>query len=178
MKPFDSLKSSLALTDDHRLMLHTVPMVLMPRWFFVAIKKQVEMLGGEEVARHVYYRAGYEGATLWAQTQIKEAGLSGRAVMEQYLGSAGLRGWGRFTILSFDIDAGKGRFRLDNSAVALETGHRGKPVCDHLPGSLAGAFQAILDHGKKNLSVIGREIKCTGQGDPCCEFVVEPGPAP
>jgi predicted hydrocarbon binding protein len=174
METFDLLKNSLTLTDDHCLKLNTVPMVLMPRWFFVAIKKQVETLSGEEISKQVYYNAGYEGATLWSQTQIKEAGLSGIAIMEQYLGSASLRGWGRFTILSFEIDEGKGRFRIDNSAVAVETGYREKTVCDHLPGSLAGAFQAILDHAGKTLKVIGREIKCKCQGDPWCEFIVEP----
>lgn len=174
MEKFDLLKSQLVLTDDDCLKLATVPMVLMPRWFFVAIKKQVEKLCGEETSRKVYYEAGYEGATLWAQTQIREAGLSGRAVMEQYLGSASLRGWGRFSILSFEMDAGKGHFRLYHSAVAEETGHSTGTVCDHLPGSLAGAFQAILDHGGKTLKVTGRELKCKSQGEPFCEFIVEP----
>lgn len=174
METFDQLRNSLTLTDDHCLKLHTVPMVLMPRWFFVAIQKQVARLCGDETSRQVYYHAGYEGATLWAQTQIREAGLSGQAVMAQYLGSAGMRGWGRFTILSFETDQGRGRFRLDNSAVAIEIGPVGKTVCDHLPGSLAGAFQAILDHDGKSLKVIGREIKCKSQGNPWCEFVVEP----
>ena len=174
MEEFDLLKSRLVFTDDYCLKLDTVPMVLMPRWFFVAIKKQVEKLGGEQISRKVFYEAGYEGATLWAQTQIREAGLSGKAIMEQYLGSASLRGWGRFSILSFEMDAGKGHFRLYHSAVAEETGRRAGPVCDHLPGSLAGAFQAILDYGGKTLKVIGRELKCKSQGEQFCEFIVEP----
>jgi predicted hydrocarbon binding protein len=44
----------------------------------------------------------------------------------------------------------------------------------HLPGSLAGAFQTILDHERKNLKVVGRETQCLSKGDPWCEFVVEP----
>jgi len=174
MEKFDLFKNRLILMDDYCLRLDTVPMVLMPRWFFVAIKKQVEKLSGDDISKKVYYNAGYEGAILWAQTQIKEAGLSGKAIMEQYLGSASMRGWGRFTILSFEMDAGKGHFQLYNSAVAEETGHSVGTVCDHLPGSLAGAFQAILDHDGKTLKVIGREIKCICQGDQRCEFIVEP----
>jgi predicted hydrocarbon binding protein len=149
-------------------------MLLMPRWFFVAIKKQVEALAGPEIARKVYYEAGYEGATLWAQTQIKEASLRGRAVMDQYLRSGSLRGWGRFEIVGFEIAKGTGVFRLYNSAIAEEKGSSKGLVCDHMPGSLAGAFQTILDHEGKNLKVVGRETRCLSKGDPWCEFVVEP----
>jgi len=174
MEAFEELQGRLILTGDYRLMLDTVHMLLMPRWFFVAIKKQVEALAGPEIARKVYYEAGYEGATLWAQTQIKEAGLSGRAVMEQYLRSASLRGWGRFEIIGFEIDRGTGVFRLYNSAVAEEKGSGKGCVCDHLPGSLAGAFQAILTQERRSFKVVGREIKCISNGDPWCEFIVEP----
>lgn len=174
MEEFDLLKNRLNLTDDFCLRLDTVPMVLMPRWFFVAIKKQIEKLSGNDISKQIYYNAGYEGATLWVQTHIKEAGLSRKAIMEQYLGSASMRGWGHFTILSFEMDEGRGHFQLYNSAVATETGQSVGTVCDHLPGSLAGAFQAILDHDGKNLKVIGREIKCICQGNQWCEFIVEP----
>jgi predicted hydrocarbon binding protein len=47
-------------------------------------------------------------------------------------------------------------------------------VCDHPPGSLAGAFQVILDHERRGIRVVGRETKCVSNGDPWCEFVVEP----
>ena len=174
VEAFKDLKNRLDLTDSYRVMLGTVPMVLMPRWFFVAIKKQVEGLAGQVVAKKVYYEAGYIGATLWARTHIKEAGISGRAVMEQYLGSATLRGWGRFEIVNFETGKGTGLFRLYHSAVAEETGRSPDVVCDHLPGSLAGAFQTILDHENINLKVTGREIKCASNNHPWCEFIVEP----
>jgi predicted hydrocarbon binding protein len=174
MESFEELQGKLTLTMENRLMLGSVHMLLMPRWFFVAIKRQVEALAGPEIARKVYYEAGYEGATLWAQTQIKEAGLTGRAVMEQYLRSGSLRGWGRFEIINFEIDRGRGFFKLYNSAVAEESGPNPRPICDHLPGSLAGAFQAILDHEKMGLKVAGRETRCISGGGHWCEFVVEP----
>jgi len=175
METFEELKGRLTTSDDCRLMLDTVPMLLMPRWFFVAIKKQVEKLAGQDIAKNVFYEAGYEGATKWAQTQMREAGLTGQEVMEQYLRSASLRGWGRFEIVSFEEEKGKGLFRLHKSAVAEETGRGSKVVCDHLPGSLAGAFQAILDQKGKTLKVVGRERKCISKGDDLCEFVVEAG---
>ena len=44
----------------------------------------------------------------------------------------------------------------------------------HLPGSLAGAFQAFLDDERRGIRVVGRETKCMSNGDLWCEFVVEP----
>jgi len=174
MESFEELKGNLSLAGDHRLMLGTVPVILMPRWFFVDIMNRVRELAGPEIAREVYYRAGWEGAVKWARVQIQEAGLSGRAVMEQYLNSAGNRGWGRFEIKELDQETGRGLFLLHGSAVARENGPSPTPVCDHLPGSLAGAFQAILDHQGRGLKVAGREVSCLAQGEEFCRFVVEP----
>jgi len=175
METFEQLKDKLKMTNQDRLMLETVPMLLMPRWFFVAIKKQVESRAGLDISRKVYYAAGYEGATLWAQTQMREAGLTGRQVMEQYLGSASIRGWGRFQILKFEEELGEGLFRLHHSAVAEEIGDQEEMACDHIAGSVAGAVQAILDNtGYNKIKVVGREIKCESKGDRYCEFDVEP----
>jgi predicted hydrocarbon binding protein len=174
MVSFEELKGNLDLTQDHRLMLSTVPMVLMPRWFFTDIMNRVRELAGPEIAREVYYRAGWDGAVKWARVQMEEAGLSGRAVMEQYLGSAGDRGWGRFEIMELDQETGQGLFHLHGSAVARENGPSETPVCDHLPGSLAGAMQAILDHQDRGIKVAGREVGCLAQGEEYCRFVVEP----
>ena len=94
--------------------------------------------------------------------------------MAQYLNSASLRGWGRFEILEFDEEQGRGLFRLHKSAVATEIGGDPDPVCIHLSGSLAGGFQAVLDHNNSGIKVQGREVSCLAQGKDYCEFVVEP----
>jgi len=104
---YQNHKSRLNLTPEQRLMLDSVPMVPLPRWFFVAIKRQIEELCDPETARQVYYRAGWEGATKWVQVQMDQAGLSGRAVLEQYMNSASLRGWGRLKITEYDEDAAR-----------------------------------------------------------------------
>jgi predicted hydrocarbon binding protein len=170
---FQELKDKLELTLDSRLMLGSVEMILMPRWFFVGIMKRVVREAGKEAATRIYYGAGYEGAYNWGQVQI-EQGLSGREVMEQYLGSMTHRGWGRFEIVDLDLERGRGLFRFHNSAVALEYGSREDEVCLWVPGALAGAFQVILDQKESGLKVQGREKGCLAQGEEYCEFVVEP----
>lgn len=175
MGTFQELKDKLELTLDSRLMLGSVEMILMPRWFFVGIMKRVVREVGREAAARIYYGAGYEGAYNWSQVQI-ERGLSGREVMEQYLGSMTHRGWGRFEIVDLDLGTGRGLFRFYNSAVALEYGSREEEVCLWVPGAVAGAFQAILDQMGSNLKVRGREEVCLVQGgEDFCRFVVEPG---
>ena len=77
---FAQLLGQLDLTPDNRLMLGTVPMVLMPRWFFVGIMKRVVQEAGAEIAAKVYSEAGWEGAYNWAKVQLSQ-GLEGRAVM-------------------------------------------------------------------------------------------------
>lgn len=173
MEEFDGLKKSLILTDDHRLMLEAVPMVLMPRWFFGAIMRCLEEAAGKEIAQKVYYDAAFEGAYKWGQAQAAK-GLKGREIMEQYLGSLSLRGWGGFEIIEMDLDEGRGLFRLHNSATAKELGRGEGCVCYQMPGAMAGALQMILDQAGIDLRVKGAEVKCLAQGDSYCEYVVAP----
>jgi predicted hydrocarbon binding protein len=176
MERFEDLRQRLTMSEDGSLTLDDIPMILMPRWFFAAILRQVEEIAGREAAERIFYAAGCEGADKWVRAHMEKMGLSGKAVMAQYLGSAGRRGWGRFEILEFAENEGRGRFRLHHSAVAEETGNTGSLTCIHLPGSVAGAFQAILDCQGIDLKVHGREIKCRSRGDDFCEFAVEPAP--
>jgi predicted hydrocarbon binding protein len=173
MDPFQDLKNQLVLTADHRIMLGSVAMILMPAWFFTGIVQRVVKEAGPETAAKIYYDAGYDGAYQWGKVQI-EAGLSGREIIEQYLGSMSHRGWGRFEIVEFDANHGSGRFRLYNSAVALSYGVVNQAVCIWVPGALAGAMQVILDHGEKEIQVKGWEAQCFSQGQTYCEFLVQP----
>lgn len=173
MAQFEQLKNQLVLTGDNRLMLGSVAMILMPAWFFTGIVQRVATEAGAETAAKIYYDAGYDGAYQWGKVQI-EAGLTGREIMEQYLGSMSQRGWGRFEIVKFDANRGTGRFRLYNSAVALSYGVVNLAVCIWVPGALAGAMQIILDHAEKEIRVNGKETQCFSQGQTYCEFAVRP----
>jgi len=173
LESFNRIKDRLTLTEDNRLMLSEVPMILTPRWFFVGIMKRVAEKAGSDIASEIYYEAAFDGAYKWAKVQM-ESGLKGRAVVEQYLGSMTHRGWGRFEINRFDEENGTGRFRYFHSAVALEYGNTGNAVCLWVPGALAGGFQAVLDQSDRDVMVKGREDSCLSQGLPYCEFAVDP----
>ena len=173
METFDDIKDQLRLTQDNRLMLNRVPMIITPVWFFAGIVKRLTEKAGVKLASDVLYEAGYQGAYDWAVVQMQD-GLDGRAVMEQYLASMTNRGWGRFEIVSFARNRGKGRFRFFNSAIALDHGCTGNRVCHCFSGALAGGFQAILNSDGAGLKVNGRETACYSEGGDLCEFEVGP----
>ena len=173
METFRKLIKRLELTEENRLVLDEVPMVLMPLWFFAGIMKRVEAETGRRAVAKIYYDAGYEGAYKWSKVQI-ENGLQGSAVLEQYLNSMTNRGWGRFEIVSLDENNGRATFRLHHSALALEQGRTEEASCLWVPGAMAGGMQAILDYNDSLLKVGGKEIRCLSTGQPYCEFMVEP----
>ena len=173
MSELKDLLAQLELTEDNRLMLGEVAVIMMPAWFFSGILKRVKEQAGPEIAAKVYYEAGWEGAYNWSKVQLAK-GLVGREVMAQYLGSMTVRGWGRFEIVEFDQAAGKGLFRYHNSAVALQQGNVGEAICYWVPGAMAGAMQAILEEEGSGLKVRGKETGCLAQGKEFCQFVVEP----
>ena len=173
MEAFGGLIKRLELTEENRLLLDEVPMVLMPLWFFTGIMKRVEAEAGRRAVAKIYYDAGYEGAYKWSRVQI-ENGLQGSAVLAQYLNSMTNRGWGRFEIVSWDENNGRGDFRLHQSALALEQGRTEEASCLWVPGAMAGSMQAILDANDSPLKVGGREVQCLSTGQPFCEFMVAP----
>ena len=173
METFEELIKRLKLTEENRLVLDEVPMVLMPLWFFVGIKKRVGAEAGSERVAKIYYDAGYEGAYKWSKVQI-ENGLKGPAVLEQYLNSMTNRGWGRFEISSLDENKGRAIFRLQHSAMALEQGRTEEASCLWVPGAMAGSMQAVLESNGSPLKVSGKEVRCLSTGHSFCEFIVEP----
>jgi predicted hydrocarbon binding protein len=173
METFKELINRLELSENNCLVLDTVPMILMPRWFFVGIMKRVVAEAGPQIASRIFYTAGYEGAYNWSKVQI-EKGLRGFDIIKQYLGSMTNRGWGRFEILKFDDAKGQANYRLHNSALALELGKTGKASCLWVPGALAGSMQAVLESKGNPLKVRGKELRCLATGEPFCEYTVEP----
>ncbi len=78
MESFAELRANLRRDEHHRLMLGSVPMLVMPRWFFTDIMTRVEELAGPEVARQVYYDAGFMGAVKWCGSRRRPGWPAGR----------------------------------------------------------------------------------------------------
>ena len=174
MDDFESLKRKLKLDSKHRVLFGPVPMILTPRWFFVNVQKGLEKAGGLKLAKEVYYRAGFESAYKYCQTQRKLDRLTGIETVRRYLSSMSIRGWGRFKIVKLDEKTGNGNVRLYQSGFSEEYGSVKRTVCHWVPGAMAGAVQEAVDAEGFSPKVRGRELKCKSKGNEYCEFVVSP----
>lgn len=173
-KDFDEIRAGLTMDKANRLILGSLPMILTPRMFFVNIQKKVEEISGIDTGHLVYYQAAFESGYRYMENSKKVYGITGKDLLQQYMDSVSLRGWGKFEILHLVEERGEGRVRLNHSAIAEEFGRVGRSVCYPLAGAIAGAMQFLADEQNKEIEVTGTEPLCMARGDPHCEFVVEP----
>ncbi|MGL6161910.1 DUF5943 domain-containing protein [Microbulbifer sp.] len=122
-----------------------LPMLYVPRHFFINNHKAIEDEIGPERYAEILYKAGYKSAYHWCEKEAALHGLSGRAVFEHYMKRLSQRGWGLFTIERLDIDSGAARVRLDHSAFVYEYGKVNRKVEYMFTGWFAGAMDQISD---------------------------------
>jgi predicted hydrocarbon binding protein len=171
----EQIKEKLTIDGAGRLVLAGLPMILTPRMFFANIQKRVDETCGEGKGRHIYYQAAFESAYRYMKNSREVYDITGRDILQQYLDSLSVRGWGKFELLELAEEKGEGRIRLNHSGMAEEFGHVGRSVCHVWAGAMAGAIQYLVEEHNKATKVRGRELMCLSKGDPHCEFVVEPG---
>ncbi len=122
-----------------------LPMLYVPRHFFINNHKAIEAELGPERYAGILYQAGYKSAYHWCEKEAALHGLSGGAVFEHYMKRLSQRGWGLFTIEHLDIDLGEARVRLDHSAFVYEYGKVNRKVDYMFTGWFAGALDQIAD---------------------------------
>lgn len=121
-----------------------LPMLYVPRHFFVNNHMAIEEELGAERYAEILYQAGYKSAWHWCEKEAALHDLSGVAVFEHYMKRLSQRGWGLFSIEEIDLDAGTSRVRLDHSAFVYQYGKVGRKVDYMFTGWFAGAMDQIL----------------------------------
>ncbi|NHI01645.1 DUF5943 domain-containing protein [Oceanimonas sp. MB9] len=120
-----------------------LPMLYVPRHFFVNNHMAIEEELGPERYAEILYKAGYKSAWHWCEKEAECHGISGDAVFEHYMKRLSQRGWGLFTIEQLDIAAGTARVRLDHSAFVYQYGKVERMVDYMFTGWFAGAMDQI-----------------------------------
>lgn len=120
-----------------------LPMLYVPRHFFVNNHMAIEKAIGAEAYAEILYRAGYKSAYYWCEKEAELHGLEGAAVFEHYMKRLSQRGWGLFEIEALDINAGTARVRLEHSAFVYQYGKVGRKVDYMFTGWFAGAIDQI-----------------------------------
>ena len=153
-----------------------LPMLYVPRHFFVNNHLAVEAALGREAYAELLYEAGYRSAYSWCEQEARTHGLGGFDVFHHYMRRISQRGWGQFAVQRLDEAAGAATVRVDHSALveafaqqpAREpTGGGGSPrLCYMFAGWFPGALAWCGQNLGRRLELTGGEVRCgaeTGQ---------------
>jgi predicted hydrocarbon binding protein len=151
-----------------------LPMLYVPRHFFVNNHRAVEAALGREQYAEIVYRAGHKSAHTWCGAEARTHGLNGLAVFEHYLTRLSQRGWGLFKLVSADASAGAAEIRLENSSFALAEPEAAGKICYMFSGWFAGAMDWVIETAGGTSRSVCRETQCRAEGHNHCIFEVRP----
>jgi hypothetical protein len=159
-----------------------LPMIYVPRHFFVNNHVEAEAAIGRETYAQSLYKAGYRSAYFWCEQEARTHGLKGLAVYEHYLKRLSQRGWGLFSFDEVDATTGHARIRLEHSVFVLAQGIAGVPVtkdkvCYLFAGWFSGAMDWVGQDTGKTWKTHSEETRCAAEGHDHCVFTVTPIPA-
>ena len=154
-----------------------LPMIYVPRHFFVNNHVEAEAAAGKDVYAQSLYKAGHRSAYFWCQQEAKTHGLEGMAVYEHYLKRLSQRGWGLFSFIEADPKAGTARVKLEHSVFVLAQGIAGVPVkrdklCYLFAGWFSGAMDWVAETSGSTVRTASHESQCGAEGHTHCVFTV------
>ena len=144
-----------------------LPMLYVPRHFFINNHLAVEEALGAEKYAEILYHAGYKSAWHWCEKEAELHGLSGVEVFEHYMTRLSQRGWGRFITERIDLEAGTARVRLEHSAFVYQLGKVGRKVEYMFTGWFAGAMDQILSARDSELRTVAEQLQSAAE--PGCD---------
>lgn len=143
-----------------------LPMLYVPRHFFVNNHDMVEEAMGKEEYAKILYVAGHKSAHHWCEHESKQHELKGMDVFSHYLQRLSLRGWGLFSFLSDDIKNLPLSIRLDHSAFVLNArkfpnkSKEGELLCHMFAGWFAGAADWVAQNEGLEDGFVCSETQC------------------
>ncbi|MDB5852676.1 MAG: 4-vinyl reductase [Herminiimonas sp.] len=151
-----------------------LPMLYVPRHFFVNNHVAVEEALGRERYAQQLYDAGYKSAYFWCDKEAATHGLSGIAVFEHYLKRLSQRGWGLLAFESADAETGHARITLNHSVFVLAQPEAKGKLCYMFSGWFSGAMDWVGANNGRSTMTTSRETQCAAEGHSHCVFSVEP----
>ncbi|NRF72291.1 4-vinyl reductase [Aquincola sp. S2] len=156
-----------------------LPMIYLPRHFFVNNHVEVEKALGRAAYAQSLYTAGYRSAHFWCAQESQTHRLSGLAVAEHYLQRLSQRGWGQFEFIAADARSGHAQIALTHSVFVLAQGIAGVPVrhdklCYLFAGWFAGAMDWVGEDTGARYRTLSAETQCAAEGHSHCVFSVSP----
>lgn len=152
-----------------------LPMLYVPRHFFVNNHVAIEEALGAEKYADTLYQAGYKSAWHWCEKEAELHGMEGVDVFEHYMKRLSQRGWGIFVTEEIDLNAGTARVRLEHSAFVYQMGKVDRKIEYMFTGWFAGAMDQILSARGSSLRTVAEQTQSGAEKG--CEyglFVVTP----
>lgn len=149
-----------------------LPMLYLPRHFFVNNHVAVEEALGLDTYRGILRTATDKSAVHWCKSVAKTLNLSPFETFHRYFKRLSQRGWGQFEVKDVDIDGQRGQIAIRNSIFVLEQhGEQSRrALCYMFEGFMTGALRFLIDADDVALRVECTETHCAAAGHSHCRF--------
>lgn len=152
-----------------------LPMIYVPRHFFINNHSAVEEALGRETYAELLYNAGYKSAWQWCEKEAKTHGITGLDIFRHYMARLSQRGWGQFSVVDVDSRTGAARVRVDYSVFVLHHGAIGQRVCYMFAGWFPGSLEWAGRSLGQDWRLTSEEWQCAADGThQHCLFEVRP----
>ena len=152
-----------------------LPMVYMPRHFFLNTHFAIEEALTEKLYAKTLYSAGHKSAWDWCNNESRTHRLSGFDVFRHYVSRFSQRGWGQFTVTALEEKNGTADICLKHSVFVEHCGADvGRNLCYMYTGWFAGALEWAGQETGKFCSLTSYEASCAANGAKQCLFKIRP----
>ncbi len=153
-----------------------LPMLYVPRHFFLNNHLAVEQALGRESYARLLYEAGFQSAYTWCEKEAATHGLEREAVFHHYMKRLSQRGWARFTTVDINPGQGTAEVRVEHSCFVYHFGtEAGRKVCYMFAGWFPGALAWVGEQRRAKIETNCSEIQCAAErGAEYCLFRVAP----
>ena len=141
----------------------SLPMLYVPRHFFINNHKAVEEALGVEKYAAILYDAGYRSAWQWCEKEAASHGLESEAVFAHYMNRLSQRGWGLFEIEQINVEAGTAEVCVRHSAFVYGYGKVGRKVDYMFTGWFAGAMDQIQSARGSPLRTVSEQVRSAAE---------------
>jgi predicted hydrocarbon binding protein len=149
-----------------------LPMLYVPRHFFVNNHVAIEQSLGRAAYARILYDAGHRSAYSWCDEVSVGHGGQALDVFRHYLTRLSQRGWGLFDFLEVDPGSASARIRLRHSSMVLGRPGEDGRLCYMFSGWFAGAMDWMCGAQGVALQAHSEEASCQAEGHEHCTFRV------
>ena len=178
MEKMNKPQIPIEVGDDGVWSTDGLPMLYVPRHFFMNNHFAVSEVVGADKYADILYKAGYKSAYHWCSHESEEQNLKGIEVFHHYLARLSQRGWGQFSLIKEDIAGGEFSVKVLNSAFALHCKHfkdsnqAGNKICFMFAGWFAAAADWVSASEGVGMRHNSQEVSCAMQGQNDCLFSI------